>query len=89
MAGCALAHIGRARFVAMSLPADDDRESMRPNHRMRMKTLDLLCIAGSLVIAIGWRAITGDGDGADRAGLAFLLSWTVLLTLRYLKVRTS
>ena len=56
---------------------------------MTMKTLDLLCIAGSLGIAIGWRALTGDGDGADRVGLAFLMSWAVLLTFRYLKARTS
>jgi len=50
---------------------------------MKPSVLDVICLGGSLAVAISWRALTGDGDTADRIGLCLLMSWAILQTIRF------
>lgn len=56
---------------------------------MRPKLIDLICLGGSLAIAIVYRSYTGDAEMADRVGMAFMMSWVALQTFRYLQQRTE
>jgi hypothetical protein len=76
---CALAHGRRAALLAMS--GAEKRNAGPPP--MKPSVLDVICLGGSLVVAIAWRALTGDTDTADRIGLCLLMSWAILQTIRF------
>jgi hypothetical protein len=50
---------------------------------MKLKLFDVICLGGSLAIAIVYRALTGDTESADRIGLAFMMSWVALQSFHY------
>jgi hypothetical protein len=53
---------------------------------MKPTVLDVICLGGSLAVAVVWRAYTGDADTADRIGLSLLMSWAILQTIRFFVV---
>ncbi len=54
---------------------------------MKLKLFDVICLSGSLIIAICYRSLTGDTESADRIGLAFMMAWVALQSVRYVQGR--
>jgi hypothetical protein len=56
---------------------------------MKLTALDCICLGGSLAAAVAWRAFSGDAEAADRLGLALMMSWAILQSIRFFKQRTQ